>query len=569
MGHHIPRQEQLLSGPESRDDLRRSSQMAAPRSTRDILRTSQAMRRANSSSERRRHPRRAPGRGGRDSPAKVRSRKGVCVALSRLSDPGLDVSLATEDTLRVLSLLAAHGLADPVDAARSSSVSAGRDVVERHGSDDAVLSKLMPFLEGVLRTGKAEGEKAPGGVAAADARKTGAVILLGSAALHLADDYEKINGAGDMLLGALVTPLEVVQYSIATCLSKLMGRGRIPERKETMIAGLLEKCFAGKSLARRRGAAYGLSAAVHGGGYSALRTCGVVDGLEEALAPPPAAWQMKEGALFAVELLSVRLGLLLEPYVLRLLLSLLRAFSDGNNHVRAAAGDTAGVIMARLSTHGVRLVLPAILGALDDPSWRTKAASIYMLGSMSRCAPKQLGSCLPRVVPRLVEATADTHPKVKAASEDALATIMGAVRYDTPSRPLFLLSTEPNPALPPQESGNLGHAARILRGPQGPRGRNPYGPRGPAGDRVRARHRPPPGLALLMPILIRGLKDRSALNKRYAALITGNMCSMIDDPVRDFGPYLGVLLPGLKATVVDPIPDERTTASKCQESLTR
>jgi hypothetical protein len=76
--------------------------------------------------------------------------------------------------------------------------------------------------------------------------------------------------------------------------------------------------------------------------------------------------------------------------------------------------------MGKLTSTGVKLMMPSLLKGLLEPQWRSKQASILLLGSMAYCAPAQLSSCLPQIVPKLCECFTDTHPKIQAASREAL-----------------------------------------------------------------------------------------------------------------------------------------------------
>ncbi len=51
-----------------------------------------------------------------------------------------------------------------------------------------------------------------------------------------------------------------------------------------------------------------------------------------------------------------------------------------------------------------------------------------------------------------------------------------------------------------------------------------------------------PTLGLMLPILMRGMKERKALTKRKCALIIGNMCKLVADP-RDAAQFYPVLHP--------------------------
>jgi hypothetical protein len=106
----------------------------------------------------------------------------------------------------------------------------------------------------------------------------------------------------------------------------------------------------------------------------------------------------KQGALFAVECLSEKLGLLFEPYVIAIVPVLLKSFSHSSDHVREAAQGAAKVIMGKLSAHGVKQMLTPILTSLaTETQWKSRQEAIRLLGTMANCAPKQLSACLPQV----------------------------------------------------------------------------------------------------------------------------------------------------------------------------
>ncbi len=465
------------------------------------------------------------------------ARSGVALALEACGRGGA-LDAASGDLSLVLPFILEKGLTDKDDTVRPQMRAAGIGLIEGFAAEH--LDTLLPILENEMERKPTKG-MSESELERFDWRQQGAVVFLGTTAKQLPKDDPKIMTTVERLGAALMTPSESVQRSVADCMAPLIAKMRA--QAGPLLDEYLAKATTGKTYGDRRGAAYGLSAVVKGLGIAALKQHNVMGTLEEACKGTTIAG--KQGALFAFECLVARLGLLFEPYVIVILPLLLKACSDASDHVRDAAQGTARVVMANLTAHGVKLVLPKMLEALEDSAWRTKQAAIQLLGAMAYCAPRQLSSCLPQIVPRLTSAFSDTHPKVQAAGRAALQDIGLVVRNPEVSQllPTIMVALS-DPAKQTKSALDALLACEFMHSIDAP------------------------SLALLIPVLQRGLRDRVADVKRKAALITGNMCSMISG-AKDLLPYLPAVMPGLQNVLLDPIPDVRSTSAKALSSLMR
>ncbi|XP_030316225.1 eIF-2-alpha kinase activator GCN1 isoform X2 [Calypte anna] len=459
-------------------------------------------------------------------PDQWEARCGIALALNKLSQ-----HLDSFQVKPLFQFFVPDALNDRSPEVRKCMLDAALSTLNTHGKDN--VNSLLPVFEEFLKNAPND--------ASYDAVRQSVVILMGSLAKHLDKSDPKVKPIVGKLIAALSTPSQQVQESVASCLPPLVPA--IKEDAGGMIQKLMQLLLESDKYAERKGAAYGLAGLVKGLGILSLKQQEMMTTLTDAIQDKK-NFRRREGALFAFEMLCSMLGKLFEPYVVHVLPHLLLCFGDGNQYVREAADDCAKAVMSNLSTHGVKLVLPSLLAALEEESWRTKAGSVELLGAMAYCAPKQLSSCLPNIVPKLTEVLTDSHVKVQNAGQQALRQIGSVIRNpEILAIAPVLLDALTDPSRKTQKC-----LQTLL-------------------DTKFVHFIDAPSLALIMPIVQRAFQDRSTDTRKMAAQIIGNMYSLTDQ--KDLAPYLPSVTPGLKASLLDPVPEVRTVSAKALGAMVK
>lgn len=420
-------------------------------------------------------------------------------------------------------------LGDQNAAVRSEMLEAANRTIDVHGK--GMLEKLMNMFEQTL-------EGPDKGTDAADRVNEAVIIMYGALARHLKPGDSKLPVVIDRLIATLSTPSETVQYAIAECLPPLVVA--YGPKSSSYFAEITETLMTSKKYAVQRGAAYGLAGLVKGKGIGSLREHRIMGTLKGAMENKKDVSQ-RESALLSYELLSVILGRIFEPYVIEIVPQLLTGFGDGNANVRDAALEAAKACFAKLSSYGVKKILPTLLAGLDDQQWRSKKGACDLLGAMAYLDPQQLSLSLPEIIPPLTAVLNDSHKEVRAGANKSLKRF-GEVITNPEVKGIvnILLKALSDPTKYTDESLETLIKVHFVH------------------------YLDAPSLALVSRILQRGLASRSA-TKRKAAQVIGSLAHLTER--RDLINHLPVLVSGLKVAAVDPVPTTRATASRALGSL--
>lgn len=447
------------------------------------------------------------------------ARSGVALAFKALAQV-FDIS---ELVPFIQFLINGGPLGDRSATVREETLEAATTIIAVKGS--LKVEELMQLFEHTL--------EAPNRGSDFDKVNEAVVILYGALARHLKAGDKRVPTVVQRLLTTLSTPSESVQYAVAECLPPLVQASI--DQTGDYIQQMLDELLKGKKYASRRGAAYGLAGIVRGKGIAALREYRIMSTLKGATENKKDPNQ-RQGAFLAYELLSLILGRLFEPYVIQIVPQLLAGFGDANLDVRESCLDASKACFSKLSSFGVKQILPTLLEGLEEDQWRSKKGACDLLGAMAYLDPQQLALSLPQIIPPLTNVLNDSHKEVRASAKRSLQRF-GEVISNPEIKSVvdILLKALSDPTKFTDDALDSLIKIQFLH------------------------FLDAPSLALVVRILERGLGDRSA-TKRKSAQIIGSLAHLTER--KDLVVHLPILVAGLRVAIVDPVPATRATASK-------
>merc|ERR1719329_1787816 len=176
--------------------------------------------------------------------------------------------------------------------------------------------------------------------------------------------------------------------------------------------------------------------------------------------------------------------------------------------------------------------------------WKIKAGCIEVLSpclrQMALGSPAQLASCLPQIVNLLAAAALEVRAEIRTATGAVLREIGNLVA----SPEIKKLSQDLVTAL--ADPTNQKHTQGVLA---------------LMGNQTFMSLIDPASLALLMPIVGRGLKAPESASKKWSAQIFGSTAMLVKD-VEMMRPYLKQIVPMLQAALTDPVAEVQREAAK-------
>jgi len=247
----------------------------------------------------------------------------------------------------------------------------------------------------------------------------------------------------------------------------------------------------------------------------------------------------RERALDAIKAIASHstVSAAVEPYLVALLPNTLAAVADKITAVKNAAIAAALAIVKASNANAVKAIIPHLIHSLrTTQKWPEKITDLQCIEALCESAPAQLAFQVPALIPVISEAMWDTKPEVKKAAYGTMEKLCALISNKDIERFIpELIKCIAKPENVPETVHLLGATTFVTDVHE-------------------------PTLAIMVPLLERGLVERETAIKRKAAVIVDNMCKLVEDP-QIVAAFLPKLMPALQKNydnMADPEAREKT-----------
>lgn len=235
-----------------------------------------------------------------------------------------------------------------------------------------------------------------------------------------------------------------------------------------------------------------------------------------------------------------------EPYLCEALPVVLAACAGKATGVRKAAEEAVMALINNMSCHATAEVLTHLFAAAKvENAWQARTVALKAIAALGDAAPENLGNALPVVVPELTDHMTDTKKDVAEAARLAMTAACDVIgNRDIEHMTAHIVRSFTHPAEVPEIMHKLAGVTFV--------------------QSVQS-----PALAMVVPLLTKGLKVNKTATRRQSAVIIDNMSKLVDDPL-DAAPFLPMLLPALeRAAEAISDPEARSVAERSVKQLQR
>lgn len=274
-------------------------------------------------------------------------------------------------------------------------------------------------------------------------------------------------------------------------------------------------------------------AAINKAGVLAFEASGLVNEIVTGLTSGDVA------ALETVKVLAEGVEQWVEPYLVEILPAILDNLA--NPKTATAAHEAGTAILKKSSSHSVRIVTTVLYESFKSMKWQTKKGALVLMGDLADIHPTVVQMNLPEMILKLIEIAADVKKEVKEQTKATFEKICSTItNVDIIKIIPAVIAGYIDPVKKTEAALDALIATTFINDVD------------------------LPTLGFLVPVLVKGMRERKVVIKRRSALVIGNMCKLVNDP-RTAAQFYPILKPVLERGIEEIAVDE--VRKVCEHSL--